>query len=401
MPIERVDSSIEQPRILFVSANKGGGGSEELWLQSAIHLKKAGLNVSAVTAWTQDAAKRMAQLIAAKIPHISLAEDRHLLKRIITRILPSQFSAQGRLCRQLSIRKPDFVFFSSGTSLDGLELLECIAASGLPYGVVTHLVSTDHWPDDLIAEKMIRLFSGARRFWAVSRHNLDLLQTQLAFQLPSVRIARNPFLASGPLLPMPCEAGDSAIIRFAVPARLHPRTKGHDILFRVLAQKKWRDRAWAVSIYGTGSHTNRLQALAAMLGLEKKISFCGQTTDIEALWNNHHALLVPSRHEGLPLTVVEAMWLGRVVIAQPAGGIAEVIEDNQSGFLADGIGEPFFDKVLERAWSQRARWADIGKAASVHIRSIIPEHPEKDFAAEIAELARSGLSSDTNSIGGH
>jgi glycosyltransferase involved in cell wall biosynthesis len=138
-----------------------------------------------------------------------------------------------------------------------------------------------------------------------------------------------------------------------------------------------------------------------MLGLGKKISFCGQTTDIEALWNNHHALLVPSRHEGLPLTVVEAMWLGRVVIAQPAGGIAEVIEDNQSGFLADGIGEPFFDKVLERAWSQRARWADIGKAASVHIRSIIPEHPEKDFAAEIAELARSGLSSDTNSIGGH
>jgi glycosyltransferase involved in cell wall biosynthesis len=126
-----------------------------------------------------------------------------------------------------------------------------------------------------------------------------------------------------------------------------------------------------------------------MLGLEKRVTFCGQTTDIKALWKNHHALLVPSRHEGLPLTVVEAMWLGRVIIAQPAGGIAEVIEDSQSGYLADGIGEPFFDEVLERAWSQRTRWDDIGKAASVHIRSIIPEHPEKDFATEIAELAKS------------
>jgi hypothetical protein len=81
------------------------------------------------------------------------------------------------------------------------------------------------------------------------------------------------------------------------------------------------------------------------------------------------------------------MWLGRVVIAQPAGGIAELLNDGQTGFLAEGIGEKFFDEVMERAWSQRSRWNDIAKAASEHIRTIIPPHPEQHFADELLELA--------------
>lgn len=370
-----------------MSANKGGGGSEELWLQTALILSQRGLQVSALTAWTKDASRRVKQLETAGISHRSLACGSSLLNRILTRIWPSRFSAEGRVSRQLSATAPDLVFFSSGTSMDGLELLESIAASRVPYAVVTHLVSTDHWPDDRTAEIMIRLFSGAKRFWAVSRHNLELLETQLAHRLPHACIARNPFLVKGPPTPMPSET-DHSPVRFAVPARLHPRTKGHDILLRVLSQKKWKDRNWVVSIFGSGAHGERLCALAAMLGINDKVQFCGQTMDIHSLWEEHHALLLPSRHEGLPLTLVEAMWAGRVVIAQPAGGIAELMNDGHTGFLAEGIGEKFFDEVMERAWSQRPRWHEIAKAAADHIRAHIPEHPEKDFADELVELAQ-------------
>jgi glycosyltransferase involved in cell wall biosynthesis len=297
------------------------------------------------------------------------------------------------LLHQLGMSPPDFILFSSGTSLDGLDLLESIAASKIPYGVVTHLVSTDHWPDDATAEKMIRLFSGARRFWAVSHHNLELLETQLAHRLSHARIARNPFLVSGAPTPMPGDV-NSSLVKFAIPARLHPRTKGHDILLRVLSQKKWKDRHWEASIFGSGAHGVRLKALASMLGIDEKVRFCGQTSDIHSLWGNHHALLLPSRHEGLPLTLVEAMWAGRVVIAQPAGGIAELLNDGQTGFLAEGIGEKFFDEVLERAWSQRARWKEIASAAAEHVRTVIPEAPEKIFAQELLELAQSSPPQD-------
>jgi glycosyltransferase involved in cell wall biosynthesis len=189
---------------------------------------------------------------------------------------------------------------------------------------------------------------------------------------------------------MPGEAG-SSLVRFAIPARLHPRTKGHDILLRVLSQRKWKDRHWEASIFGSGAHGERLKALASMLGIEDKVRFCGQTSDIQFLWESHHALLLPSRHEGLPLTLVEAMWAGRVVIAQPAGGIAELLNDGQTGFLAEGIGEKFFDEVMERAWSQRSRWQEIASAAAGHIRTVIPEHPEKIFARELLELAQDSM----------
>lgn len=383
-------SNHRRPYILFVSANKGGGGSEELWLQTALLLSQGGQQVSALTAWTQDASRRVKQLETAGISHQSLAGGSNLLNRVLARIWPSRFSAKGRVSQHLSALAPDLVLFSSGTSLDGLELLESIAASKVPYAVVTHLVSTDHWPDDLTAERMVRLFSGAKRFWAVSRHNLELLETQLAHRIPHACIARNPFLVKGFPTPMPGEAG-SSLVRFAIPARLHPRTKGHDILLRVLSQRKWKDRHWEASIFGSGAHGERLKALASMLGIEDKVRFCGQTSDIQFLWESHHALLLPSRHEGLPLTLVEAMWAGRVVIAQPAGGIAELLNDGQTGFLAEGIGEKFFDEVMERAWSQRSRWQEIASAAAGHIRTVIPEHPEKIFARELLELAQDSM----------
>lgn len=387
MPSEQTQPNHKPRSILFVTANKGGGGSEELWLQTALLLKRTGHTVFALTTWTKDANMRIGQLNTGHIPHRSLACGVNMLSKVLCRLWPSRFSTQGKTQYELSTLAPDFILFSSGTSMDGLDILECIAASKVPYAVVTHLVSTDHWPDDLIADKMIRLFSGAKRFWAVSRHNLELLQTQLAYQIPRARIARNPFLVHGPPTPMSEGFGDSSLVRFAIPARLHPRTKGHDILMRVLSHEKWKKRNWVVSIYGTGACRERLQALASMLGLDDRVYFCGQTMDIKTLWNNNHALLVPSRHEGLPLTVVEAMWLGRVVIAQPAGGIAELLNDGQTGFLAEGIGEKFFDEVMERAWSQRSRWNDIAKAASEHIRTIIPPHPEQHFADELLELA--------------
>ncbi len=377
----------------MVSANKGGGGSEELWIQSAIVLKTLGHEVCAFTNWPASSKRRLDQLRQAGVEHRPLATGNGLLRRLLSRLIPSRLSPIGRLRRGLKNVRPDFVFFSSGTSLDGLDLLETIHMSGIPHAAVTHLVSPDHWPDDAVAALMIRLLSKTRRFWAVSQHNLDLLQTQLAYQIPRAHIARNPFLVSGDPLPweqnsLPNPEDNHRQARFAMPARLHPRTKGHDILVKVLAMPKWRARNWTVSIYGSGSSEERLIALVAQHGLQERIIFRGQTSDIRALWAEHDALLVPSRHEGLPLTVVEAMWLGRLVIAQPAGGTAEVMQDGKTGYVADGIGDAFFDAVLERAWNDRSNWPAVATAAAAHIRQIISKHPEQDFAQELISLAQ-------------
>ena len=112
------------------------------------------------------------------------------------------------------------------------------------------------------------------------------------------------------------------------------------------------------------------------------MSFAGFVDDVAGIWTDHHGLILPSRCEGLPLVVVEAMLSGRVSIATDAAGIAEVIDDGVTGFLAAAATEDGLDAALERAWQRRDEWPAIGAAAAVRIRELVPEDP----AAELARM---------------
>jgi glycosyltransferase involved in cell wall biosynthesis len=276
--------------------------------------------------------------------------------------------------------KPTLVFFNSGTLLDGLPQLEEIAASGVPYLTLTHLVSTDNWPDDTTAAALVRLFSGARRAGFVSQHNLALFQTQTAAKLTNSHLWRNPYLVSHDRQPTWPE-GDT--LRLAFPARIHPRTKGHDLLIEVMSQEKWRSRAIQVSIYGRGPWENSLTRLIQQRGLDATVQYRGHSQDIQALWDEHHALLLPSRHEGLPICVVEAMMAARPCIVNPAGGSAELLEDGVTGFISRECSAPALDEALERAWQRRADWQQIGLRAAESVRLTIPADPADVLAREL------------------
>ncbi len=394
-------------RFLFVTSNSGFGASEELWIQAAHELQLMGATVLAATGWPPNASKGTspptkgvakslhlsrlrgsAYLQKLGVPLVTIAPGPNLVNRVSARLWPEQFSASAKLNKVIRTWRPDFVLFNSSALSDSLELLGAIQKSGVPYGVVTHLVTTDHWPDDRLAERMSELFNGARQFWAVSRQNLSLLETQLGRPIRGAEIAINPFLVSGPPLPMPEMAGGETI-QFAMPARLAPRTKGHDILVEVLRRPHWRNKPLRVSWFGTGGSEETLRRLVEQADLQDKIHFCGHTGEVAEIWRDHHALLLPSRHEGLPLSVVEAMWLGRVVIANPAGGVAEVVRDGDTGFLSSGFSADDFDALLSRAWEQRFEWQGIARRAAASIRSQIPENPAAHFAEALRRLAGS------------
>ena len=71
------------------------------------------------------------------------------------------------------------------------------------------------------------------------------------------------------------------------------------------------------------------------LGLGTRIEFAGHVADIVGIWSKHNALVLPSRCEGLPLALVEAMLCGRPAIATNVAGHGEVIEDGVTGILAE------------------------------------------------------------------
>ena len=138
---------------------------------------------------------------------------------------------------------------------------------------------------------------------------------------------------------MPHRPGQSGMkattLRLACVGRLEAGHKGQDILFEILARPTWLARRWHLNLYGDGPNKHGLMRLSDRLGLNDRVTFAGHVSAIEEVWSANHALIMPSRHEGLPLTIVEAMLCGRPVVATNVGGIKELIDDGVTGFLAD------------------------------------------------------------------
>jgi glycosyltransferase involved in cell wall biosynthesis len=142
-------------------------------------------------------------------------------------------------------------------------------------------------------------------------------------------------------------------------------------------------------LYGDGENRGGLERLARRLGLADRIVFEGHVADVEKIWSLNHVLVMPSRIEGLPLAVVEAMLCGRPVVATDVAG-AEVIEDGVTGFLAEAATVGCMGNALERFWARKEDTTEIGATAAKRIRCLVPPDPAQVFADKIRELLGAG-----------
>jgi GalNAc-alpha-(1->4)-GalNAc-alpha-(1->3)-diNAcBac-PP-undecaprenol alpha-1,4-N-acetyl-D-galactosaminyltransferase len=110
--------------------------------------------------------------------------------------------------------------------------------------------------------------------------------------------------------------------------------KGFDLLLRAFADLAPNFPNWRVCIIGDGSERQALTQLRDRLGLTNCVEFIGEVPQVE-LWMARAGLLVhPSRREGFPNVVLEAMGMGlAVVCADCRSGPSELIEDGVNGRL--------------------------------------------------------------------
>ena len=88
-------------------------------------------------------------------------------------------------------------------------------------------------------------------------------------------------------------------------------------------------------IFGGDGEIEKNEALAKELGIADRCEFHGWVSgdDREALFERAAVYCLPSKNEGLPMSVLEAMARGIPTVATPVGGIPQVIENGTSGFL--------------------------------------------------------------------
>jgi glycosyltransferase involved in cell wall biosynthesis len=301
-------------RVLFVTTPHldPWSGAEELWSRTAIELVSQGVPVSA-SVWEESLeCPRMRELQARGVDLCPWPRQYSLRKHPWKRLRSWHNGAVAfAVERLLDAGTSAIAVLSDGGILPPIQLLELCVAKRIPFVTISHAGSeaVSYFDDDLAKRYRAALAAALRCFFVAQRIRLSA-EKQIGGELANADIVRNPFNVSyDASVPWP-KSGTDAAVRFACVGRLHPPAKGQDILFEALAQSQWKCRNWRLSIYGEGSTRLSLEWLARRLGLSERVKFAGFVKP-EEIWAENHVLVMPSRYEGLPIVIVEAMLCSR------------------------------------------------------------------------------------------
>lgn len=367
-------------KIAFISTNETApwGGSEELWAQTAIRLAHDHSVSASVKGWTAKPKQMRAVESVCSVTYRWY--DQTLLQKL------AFLAHRGRrFYRWLDRVRPDLAVIAQASNNDGLFWMEACLQRDIPFVTIVQAASETYWYPDALNARLAQAYSRARRCYFVSQRNLDLTVKQIAADLPAAQVVRNPFNVSYTAAPLWTPTDDR--FKLACVGRLNPVSKGQDILFEVLRSQKWQSRPLTVTLFGDGGHAETLRRLRDLWQIQT-LEFGQFTPDVESIWSTHHALILPSRYEGLPLVVVEAMLCGRTCIVTDVAGNTELVDDNVNGFVAKAPTAEFLDEALERAWQQRESWYELGKAAAHKVRQVIPPDPIAVFVQDLEALLK-------------
>jgi glycosyltransferase involved in cell wall biosynthesis len=375
-------------RLLFIAANPWAawGGSEKLWVYTAKYLLrekslKTGIlirnweSVDPVLKDLLDASEVFEHQTERSFLHRSLA-------KVSARFHPDAHRERIFLTAHKRMR-PDLVVISQGANWDGLQWMEFCGKHKTPYVTISHVATASLGFDHHVGERLALGLSNARCNYFVSKDNLRITELQVGLRLPNSRVVANPFD-----VPYDCHLAFPSVkpeFRMACVARFELQAKGQDVLLETLSDPKWKGRNIAVGLYGSGRDRMHIEKLIKLFEVDKLVRIMDFVQPIE-IWRTNHALLLPSRYEGLPLALVEAMMCGRFGIVTNVSGNTEVIEDNVNGFVAEAPKAVYLDNALERAWDKREQWEAIGEKARSFIKGKIPPDPVADFAKELLTI---------------
>lgn len=100
-------------------------------------------------------------------------------------------------------------------------------------------------------------------------------------------------------------------------------------------------------IIGEGVEYEKIKKLVINLKISDKVTLMGHQNEIIDLINEMDVFLMPSKFEGLPITMLEIMSQGKILIANNVGGIGEVIINDFNGYLCDSKDMIDFENKLK------------------------------------------------------
>jgi len=358
-----VRTEARRVKVLLAESGRAMGGTERVVWELATRLPRERYDV---TVWLPEAPgmDEFAASLAARDVRVERVSE-----------VDSRWDWKGmfRTWRRLRRRRPALLHLHHVWPAADRYLTTLAEAAGVPHLVLTeHIVGQPHSAGQKMLKR--RELARADAVTAVCGAVADSLVRDYGVPRERVRVVPNgadppdDVAERDATRRLRVGLGASAFKPLWVCAARLEEQKGHDVLIEALAEVKRRGLEFLAALAGEGSRREPLERRVAELSLGEQVRFLGSLPEIGPLLAAADAVVMPSRWEGLPLTLLEALARGRPVVASAVGGIPEVIEDRVSGRLVPPGDVPALADALEWIHRRADLAAALGREGAARVR---------------------------------
>jgi len=341
----------EDRRLTMVIHALSGGGAERVFCTLANHWAESGRDVTAITLGTVDTDVFRLDTRVRRVPLGLMQESQSPWQRV------RNTWTRVRRLRQ-AIREAGAARVISFT--DKMNVLTLLACWGDPRRfVIAERSDPRHQSLGPVWEWLRGRTYPRCHAWVVQTESVARYARTIAPQRPVVVIP-NAVAPPNAAIPPP-EQRRPCIVGVG---RLSPE-KGFDLLIRAFARIAPWYPEWTLHILGEGPQRRALEVLADSLGVRNQVRLAGWNDRPETALLEAGVFALPSRYEGFPNALLEAMACGLPCAASACdSGPAEIIRDGVDGLLVPPENADALADALRQLVSDEAKRARLGRRAA-------------------------------------
>lgn len=138
--------------------------------------------------------------------------------------------------------------------------------------------------------------------------------------------------------------------------------KNHALLLNTFSKIVERHKDIKLQLIGGGELLDPMKQLAEQLGIAEKVEFLGLQSDVYPYLHDADVFVLPSKYEGVPMSLIEAMGTGLPIIASAVGGVPDMLTDGENALLIQPNAEEL-EAAMEKLYQNEMLRRRFGEKA--------------------------------------
>jgi Glycosyltransferase len=266
--------------------------------------------------------------------------------------------------RIISSFTPDIVHVICGAIHSALYIREYFVSKNIPLFFTESVIDEEYVFENDIKKRIYALYEKAAGIFTVSKNNKDVITK--VFDFPTEKIVDIKNGIDITKIGKRKNRFDGKF-KFVTVARLS-KQKGLDVLLESIKELLQRKvEKFHLTIYGDGEEEEYLKQKTIELNIVEYVTFAGWIDDVNESLQKYDAFVLPSRYEGMPIALLEAMAAKLPCIATDVSGNTELLEYGKFGMLVHKESINDLTEAMYKMIYDYKYYLSIAEDAFVHV----------------------------------